>query len=670
MEPFITSTLSVAQKIPTKQLSGLTTGVVIHSKVGPITPTKVTSPREFLNLYTINKSLSRGDHPSLLNAYFLSRFSDLVVVRSTNVTTYPLVAMEPSSSVDSVLLGSGQISDKVDIITPTLPDPSADINSLILQIDDVLFYGSNGVGPFENGDGLPGGTATRRVKGTEDSQLTAEGLGTSASWNSVKLSVPLVTDVSPFTVNPAALTEIAEAFKMGGSITKTNLHVVKVGSTLKVYYSSEFPVLNENFMPKDRGLSGVEDPSDTPIINISNVTSTVTTPNTYPYFIGTRNVGTVNTLKAWVTDVTSKTVGSETYQNWTLHLEDSVNGELTYLVSSNPDELDSSGNPIYYTWIEDIRPDIIYRKNKYSTANVINTIAGSNNVGRSQEFIDSTSDSTKLLNNAKLAAFSLEDYTEDRIHLFTDAGWYNKTIAKAFESISSTTKSLTCVGINPSIKDKNQIKLYASGFNSYYSIIHVGAGKDTSATGFLTDISPSCYFIEAIARNKTRGNTYAPVFSKTNGATSEPRISTSFNKTQRDELTEARVNVIMYDDVDAVSYINNNLLTDSSKSLIDEDQSIRIINDIQYDINRLMEPFISQFNMDETRDRVTSTLDNYFKTQWMSQRYSISDYSVECSEVNNTEINVQNNELKVDVFIKLNHSIKFITVATNVVPTI
>jgi len=268
------------------------------------------------------------------------------------------------------------------------------------------------------------------------------------------------------------------------------------------------------------------------------------------------------------------------------------------------------------------------------------------------------------------AAHQFADYDKSRIQLYTDAGWYNKTVAKAFESICSETKSLTCVGISPYMKDKNLIKQYAAGFNGYYSIIHANGGKDTSVVGFQLPISPSCYYIETLARNNTRNAAYAPVFSKVNGSVSEGNLYNEFSKSVRDELNAARVNVLHYDDTDAVSYINNNLLTDSSGTLIDEEQSIRIVNDIQYDIEKLMESFYSRFNIDTTRANVTSAIENYFETVILSQQYTINNFRIECSEVNNSEINIQNNELKVDVYIQLNHSIKYITVTTNVVPTI
>ena len=172
------------------------------------------------------------------------------------------------------------------------------------------------------------------------------------------------------------------------------------------------------------------------------------------------------------------------------------------------------------------------------------------------------------------------------------------------------------------------------------------------------------------ARNNTRNNTYAPVFSKVNGPISESNLSTSYSKQTRDALNKARVNVLVYDNTDGVSYINNNLISDTSGSLIDEEQSIRIVNDIQYDVEKMMENFYSRFNTDVTRSLVTSSINNYFDTVILPQNYTISRYRVECSTVNNSDANIQNNELKVDVYIQLNHSIKYITVTTHVVPTV
>lgn len=671
MEPFITSSLSVSQKIPTKEISGLTTGLVINSKVGPIEATKVTSPKQFLDLYTVTGGISKGDHASMHNAFFLSRFTDLVIIRATNTNIIPLTGLQ--STIDSVLLGSGKYSDSVDTIAPTLPNNHGDVKSLWLQVGKVLFYGSDGVDPFTDGTGIANGTATRRVKGTELDQLENEGLGVPTDWTTVQLSQPLAevdsNNASAVIFNTDAYLEIAEHFKRGGDAERGNLYVKVTSNKLKVYYNSEFPVISNSFMPLDRDGIDVNDPNDNPVHNISKsdgITQLSTT--TEPFLIGSTNVGSANTVTAWVSDYELKSDG---FQYWNLNIEDKVRGINTYKASDNPDAIDAQGNPIYYTVINETRPDIIYVKNERSTKKVIDTARpGQPNIGRSQDFIDSQSTSGKLLSSAIYAASKFEDYTDSRIQLYTDAGWYNKAIAKAFEAISASTKSLTCVGIDPTVTDENVAITYAAGFNSYYSIVHFNGGKDTSVVGFQLPISPSCYYIETVARNSTRNNSYAPVFSKVNGPISEANLYKSHSKSVRNKLNNSRVNVLMYDDTDGVSYINNNLLTDSSGSLIDEDQSIRIVNDIQFDIDKMMEKFYSRFNIDTTRAIVESSIKNYFETVILSQNYTIGGYRVECSEVNNSEANIQNNELKVSVYIKLNHSIKYITVSTNVVPTV
>lgn len=677
MEPFIKSSLSVSQKIPTREVSGLTTGVVVFSKVGPIEATKITSPKQFLDLFTVNKSISKGDHPSLQNAYYLSRFTDLVVTRATNTTTYQLVGLgEHNVNDKSVLLPNGLFSNKIQTITPTLPANAGDVKSLWLQIDNVLFYNPEGVNPFEDGDGLIDGTATMRVKGTEPDQLENEGLGSASDYDTVQLSVPFVqvnpNNSSQLIFNPNAYSEIANAFKGGGPAERSNLHVTVEGSVIKVHFNSNYPVTSNDFMPLNRDGIDPEDPNDNPVHNTTVVSSTYTLSTTgAPFLIGYKNVGTVHTLAAWISDVSH----SGGFSDFTLNLIDPINGELSYKLSTDPDKVDTQGNPMYYTNLSDLREDIIFIKNENSTQEIANTlkpvVAGvvTPNVGKSDDFELSIS-STQLISSAIYATTKFADYNGSRIQLYTDAGWYNKAIALSFESICSETKSLTCVGIDPLIKDKNVIKNYSAGFNSLYSIVHANGGKDTSVLGFQIPISPSCYYIESLARNKTRNSTYAPVFSKVNGAISAGRLYNDYSKSIRDELNKARVNVLHYDETDNVSYINNNLLTSSSGSLIDEEQSIRLINDIQFDVEKLMESFYSRFNIDTTRAAIESAITNYFETVILSETYTIDGFRVECSTVNNSDINIQNNELKVDIYIKLNHSIKYIFVSTNVVPTI
>lgn len=669
MEPFIKSVLNVAQRVPTRELTGLSVGVVIDSKVGPIEQTVITSPRQFLETYTTSQSISKGDHPSLQNAYYLSRFVDLVVVRATNSTVIPLTGF--STLVDSYKLPSGLHSDGHEVLQFGTPANVGDVKSLWFQVDNVLFYGSDGINPFEDGDGLPGGTATRRVKGTESDQLMAEGLGVETDWYTVQLTVPLASESGGvITYNPDALGEIAEAFKKGGAVERGNLHVEVFKSyTLKVHFNSDYPVDSSTFQPLDRDGIDPGDPNNNPHHNVTSVSEvSYLSATSEPYLIGTTNVGSINTVKAWITD---RELRSDGFQYWTLNLEDPIRGHLFYSVSDNPDATDTQGNPIYYTTISEIRPDILYYKNERSTEDVSNTVEpGVANIGRSQDYINSTLTKAKLNSAAQFAATSFEEYNSTRIQLYTDAGWYNAGIAKAFENICPTTKSLACIGIDPIIVDENVIISYAAMFNGFYSIIHANGGKDTSVTGFQIPISPSCYYIESLARNNTRNNTYAPVFSKVNGPVSQSNLFHSFSKSARDKMNKANVNVLVYDNTDGVSYINNNLISDTSGSLITEDQSIRIINDIQFDIDKLMENFYSRFNVDVTRSLVESALNNYFESVIMPQNYTISGYRVECSAINNTQINIENNELKVDVYIQLNHSIKYITVTTNVVPTL
>jgi predicted 3-demethylubiquinone-9 3-methyltransferase (glyoxalase superfamily) len=83
-----------------------------------------------------------------------------------------------------------------------------------------------------------------------------------------------------------------------------------------------------------------------------------------------------------------------------------------------------------------------------------------------------------------------------------------------------------------------------------------------------------------------------------------------------------------------------------------------------------MKNYYSLFNTSETRNSVEAAINSYFSSDIMNQTYTISGFNVICTEVNNTLATIQNNELHVEIQIKLNNSIKFITIITNVVPTL
>jgi hypothetical protein len=677
MEPFITSTLSVAQKIPTRDFSGLATGVVVNSKVGFIKPTLITSPRQFLEVYTLDKKLSKGDHPSLLNAFYLSRFTDLVVARANSSTVYPLVPIGGLSNGiqddATYVLPNGNIAEVLEVLVPHVDLDPGDYRSLYLQIDNVLFYGKGQMNPFKSGDGVQiDGTATTIVKATTPEALIANGLPPKEQYITIELSKVLTFFDEPtgiITLNESVYPEIVKHFSGGGAAEKSYLNVElnEAKDGFRILSSKDSYEGSSWFAP-------VEDPEDMNRKNVYNLSVNaqfIDLDLSSPYFIGTTNVGTVNTVKAWFSDVKSYYVEDKTYFNWNLNITDPINGEQSYRVSDNPDAVDAQGNPIYFTWISEFRPEILFLKNRLSQADPV----GSDeplvvNVGKSQYYIDSISSESDLIQSASHAALGFEEYEDYRIQLYTDAGWYHPAIAKSFEAVATVKYGLNCVGIDPLMKDVNLIKKYGSGFNSYYSIIHANAGKDTSVVGFQIPVSPSCYFIETIAKNASRNAIYAPVFSKINGSIEASSLYYTYTKTERDLLNKARINVLVNDKTDAVSYINNNLLSTTAGTLIDEDQSIRIINEIRYDVNNIMKNYYSLFNTSETRNSVEAAINSYFSSDIMNQTYTISGFNVICTEVNNTLATIQNNELHVEIQIKLNNSIKFITIITNIVPTL
>lgn len=659
MEPYIKSFLSVGQKLPTRTVTGITTGVVINSKVGPLTA-KVTSPGEFLTLFTKNKSISKADHSSVHNAFFLSRVSDLVVKRAFTSKSFPLIGINSRGSYYK--LNNDSIASKLEDFDITIPsgiDTPDEAMSLFFQIGNVLFYGSEGDNPFETT-----GAKTRAAKGLSDTQLTSAGLGVSTDWVVHQLNSNLILSNDNYvtnSINPKAILE-ASAFINENPDFQNKMFCNTDDITLKVWYSDVTDIKESNSL-NTTGSDGVSYNMSVP----AGATRLPLPTLTDPFFVGTENGGMYDYLKFNITNYVVDTGDGAT---WDLGVKIiSTGDEQVYTFSDNPEKVNSQGTPIYFDYINNLRDDIFIIKNEDSSSLIAenSTYTG---VGKDLFFVNLYNDSTLTNNMAVSVASTFNDYEESRIHFYTDAGWYNKPLGSMFESVSASTKSLTCIGIPPSLSDVNLMKSYSSNFNSFYSIVHANGGKDTSVSGFQLPISSSCYYIETVAKNFTRNNKYAPVFSKVNGTISEGNLYHTFTKSDRDKLNDAHINVLVYDNISGVGYINNNLLSDMSGSLVDEDQSIRIINDIQFDIDKLMESFYSRFNRETTRQKVTSTIENYFKTIILSQNYTIDGYKVIVDNVENTDIVIQNNELRVSVYIKLNHSIKYITVTTNVVPTL
>ena len=66
-------------------------------------------------------------------------------------------------------------------------------------------------------------------------------------------------------------------------------------------------------------------------------------------------------------------------------------------------------------------------------------------------------------------------------------------------------------------------------------------------------------------------------------------------------------------------------------------------------MDTLLEPIIGKYNIEDTRNLVLKTINNYFEQNILNQVYSIDSYKPVCDESNNTADIRANNQLVVDL---------------------
>jgi len=132
-------------------------GGAIVSPNGPVKPTRITSPAEFLAKYTTTGTLTKADHPTMHNAYALLQFCDLVLSRSVSSPIVEAIGTDGtkvlhlegknfthSTSVDGTIDDGGlDWSFKIGGygfykgVAPAFPDPTGTILVEVTSLSDV-----------------------------------------------------------------------------------------------------------------------------------------------------------------------------------------------------------------------------------------------------------------------------------------------------------------------------------------------------------------------------------------------------------------------------------------------------------------------------------------------------------------------------------------------------
>lgn len=185
---------------------------------------------------------------------------------------------------------------------------------------------------------------------------------------------------------------------------------------------------------------------------------------------------------------------------------------------------------------------------------------------------------------------------------------------------------------------------------------------DDGTVGFKFFASPAVLYWEAVFRNRAANNEFAAVLGEINGVVSPVSLAKEFNRKERQLLLTKRINTIFNDVALNTIYINDCYTKQSAKDIMQEENNVRLKIHISKSMPKLLSQFRGRQSNFRTWDDAATVVRTWFKSNILPKNYTIADYRVDCSEVENTpEIQAQN-KLVIKIHVRYYNTAKYIEV--------
>jgi len=267
------------------------------------------------------------------------------------------------------------------------------------------------------------------------------------------------------------------------------------------------------------------------------------------------------------------------------------------------------------------------------------------------------------------ALYVLEDQELYDIEYLSSFGVVDLQFIKNYVLVGKNNYWFTPVDIPWNRTNKNSIKQYFLNVDNTSNVLAIGPfDKNTGLTGWMFKLAPTSLYYTKVMNNRAANSEYAPVFDITNGILDYTNPYYLLGADEREALLNFKcpVNFVKYNQRADVYYFNDNRTHQTARNPVGEEQNRRLINRINKDLKRILEPFKGRFNTVSTRMDVETIIDRYFQTVILPQNYTIDAYDRKCNEENNTPDIIIANKLKVWVGVRLNNAIKYIDVLDEV----
>lgn len=657
LEPYVSVTERIVDFPTLLSVDGTANiGCTIVAPVGPKLA-YIDGPSKFLKNYTKDGvTIPRNAHITLINAYYLSFFSGLVVARSMNSTATggAQIFLKPAegSTEEQFKVYKTFFKDGVELTkryTLGISNfPSTTQKNWGLIIDDVIYYGGDLTSVLAQ---FKAGTEVVDLSGLEAvccDELYDE---TAKDAYSVQCLDFLVSELN-----------------------KLDVYTVIRGTAGIEFYKdaqTDDPLVDiVDLMDEDTG--------ELVTTEITPVGVTVTKPASGSQDIVTPEEGEIKLFTIMdktpgnLNDNPNKVSISKTrvlagHKIFDLTLQVGINDPETYVASLDTEAVDSSEVNCFIEQLNSIQAlEFTFiaeegLKNQTWAAKLQNAVFG-------EGFCDP--DVCATTPYLKQALDTLEDQEQFQIAYLAPVGITSVSYIKTYTAMGKRNKWFAPVDVPYDRTNANSIQAYGNNIDDDYNVYMVGPfDKNAGLTGWIVYIAATTLYYERVMSNRSVQSEFAPVFDKQTGLVNYTDPVKLLKKSAREKLISLAkpINYVIFDQNSGAYYFNDNWTHYSmSENILGEENCVRMLHKISRDLEQLYQQFKAKFNNDQTRQAVIDVTNLYFQSQIMNQNYAPAEYMVICDRSNNTDAVIQARQLAITVKVRMYKSIKYVIVLNEV----
>jgi phage tail sheath protein FI len=260
------------------------------------------------------------------------------------------------------------------------------------------------------------------------------------------------------------------------------------------------------------------------------------------------------------------------------------------------------------------------------------------------------------------AALTLANKDELLLTVLMDGGFATPAYQQALDGIASSRQDCVALLSVPYsaeasasyMTDIIDYRKTTLNLNSSYSALYTSHVKiyDRFNDRSLY-VSPEGYAAAVISYSATNQEIWFPPAGYRRGIIQVLDVRRKFTRGEMDALYDSGINPIRFAPGKGIAVWGQKTLL-SRPSSLDRLNVRLLLVVIEPAIAAALEDFLFEFNDEPTRSLATSIVDSYMVD--IQARRGVQDFRVVCNSTNNTAVDIDNNRLNMDVFIKPNRS--------------